>query len=332
VIPAGHSLKVGMHDSRVPLLRNRLQLEGLIPEGSNQQSIIYDQVMVQAVQRFQKENNQEADGVLGLNALRILNIPIQQRIDQVRANLERMRWFHNEYKTDYVLVDLAAYRVYYIHDNKPLWQSRVQIGKSYRQTPIFKSEITYITLNPTWTVPPTIFKNDSLPAIRRNHSYLTRNHIRVLDSHGKEISANSVNWSHPGNIILRQDAGSDNSLGQLVIRFPNPYSVYMHDTPHQALFGSKQRALSSGCIRVERVQELAVLLFNDPQKWNDAALKAAIATHKTTNVTLSKKVPVLITYWTVDVGDDGSVTYKPDIYKRDANVIKALDNHQTLLK
>jgi murein L,D-transpeptidase YcbB/YkuD len=197
---------------------------------------------------------------------------------------------------------------------------------------VFKSEINYITLNPTWTVPPTIFKEDALPAIRRSLSYLSRNHIRVLDSKGKEISPTSVNWSHPGNIMLRQDAGSGNSLGQLVIHFPNSYSVYMHDTPHQAMFGANQRAFSSGCIRVERVQELAVLLLNDPEKWNRAALETELSTNKTHNVTLSKKVPVLLAYWTVDVGQDGHVSYKSDIYQQDADVIKALDNHQNLLK
>jgi murein L,D-transpeptidase YcbB/YkuD len=331
IIPTGSSLKLGMQDSRVPILRKRLQAAGLLPEESNKSLSVYDKATVQAVQRFQKGSYQDADGIVGPGTLSKLNTSIEQRIDQVRANLERMRWFHNEYKNDFVLVDLAGYRIYYMHDGKPIWKSRVQIGKAYRQTPIFKSEINYITLNPTWTVPPTIFKEDSLPAIRRSLSYLSRNHIRVLDSKGKEISPTSVNWSHPGNIMLRQDAGSANSLGQLVIRFPNSYSVYMHDTPHQAMFEANQRAFSSGCIRVERVHELVVLLFNDPQKWNRSALETALSTNKTRNVTLSKKVPVMLAYWTVDIGDDGSVSYKPDVYKRDAILIKALDNHQTLI-
>ena len=326
-IKAGTPLKLDMQDSRVPLLRKRLQIAGLLPKASNSTSLIFDHAMVQAIQNFQKENFQEADGVVGAKVLNTLNIPIEQRIDQVRANLERMRWFHNEYKNDFVLVDLAGYRVFYMHDSKPIWTSRVQIGKAYRQTPIFKSDISYITLNPTWTVPPTIFKEDALPAIRRNPAYLTRNHIKVLDSSGKELSPSSINWSNPGNIMLRQDAGSGNSLGQLVIRFPNSYSVYMHDTPHQALFGAKQRAFSSGCIRVEKIQELAVLLFNDPQKWSSTGLKSELANNKTQNVTLAKKVPVLLAYWTVDVGQDGRVSFKPDVYKQDTNVIQALDNH-----
>ena len=323
VIPAGPVLKLGMQDSRVPLLGKRLQ----VAEANNKPSSVYDKTMVQAVKRFQKESYQDADGVVGPSTLRKLNTPIDHQINQIRANLERMRWFHNEYQNDYVLVDLAGYRIYYMQGGKPVWQSRVQIGKSYRQTPIFKSEITYITLNPTWTVPPTILKEDALPAIQRSRSYLTRNHIRVLDNNGKEISANAVNWSHPGNITLRQDAGSGNSLGQLILRFPNSYSVYLHDTPHQAMFGANQRAFSSGCIRVERVQELAVLLFNDPEKWNRTALETELSTNKTRNVTLSKKVPIFLAYWTVDVGDDGRVSFKPDVYERDAKVITALDEH-----
>ena len=329
MIPAGPVLKLGMQDARVPLLGKRLQIASGLAEANNKPSSVYDKTMVQAVKRFQKESYQDADGVIGPSTLRKLNTPIDHQINQVRANLERLRWFHNEYKNDYVLVDLAGYRIYYMQDGKPVWQSRVQIGKAYRQTPIFKSEINYITLNPTWTIPPTILNEDALPAIRRSHSYLTRNHIRVLDNNGKEISANVVNWSHPGNITLRQDAGSGNSLGQLVIRFPNAYSVYMHDTPHQAMFGANQRAFSSGCIRVERVQELAVLLLNDPEKWNRATLETELSTKKTRNVTLSKKVPVLLAYWTVDVGTDGRVSFKPDVYEQDAKVIKALDNHHT---
>lgn len=329
MIPAGPVLKLGMQDSRVPLLAKRLQIASLLAEANDKPSSVYDQTMVQAVKRFQKESYQDADGVVGPSTLRKLNTPIDYQINQVRANLERMRWFHNEYKKDYVLVDLAGYRIYYIQGGKPVWKSRVQIGKTYRQTPIFKSEITYITLNPTWTVPPTILKEDALPEIRRNRSYLTRNHIRVLDNKGKEISANAVNWSNPGNITLRQDAGAGNSLGQLVLRFPNSYSVYMHDTPHQEMFGANQRAFSSGCIRVERVKELAVLLFNDPEKWNRTTLETELSTNKTRNVTLAKKVPVLLAYWTVDVGTDGRVSFKPDIYEQDAKVIKALDDHHT---
>lgn len=324
-LPPGPVLKPGMEDGRVPLLRLRLEAAGLLAPRSSAHPLLYDPALVAAVERFQQESYVDADGVLGPGSLRELNIPVQQRIGQLRANLERMRWYLAEEQGDFVLVDIAGFRVYYMHDGKPLWKARVQIGKAYRQTPIFKSDITYITLNPTWTVPPTILRKDSLPAIRRSLGYLSKNHIRVLDASGKELDPTTVDWTNPGRITLRQDAGPGNSLGQLVIRFPNDYSVYMHDTPHQDLFSSRQRAFSSGCIRVENVRDLAVLLLDDPGAWSRAQLDAAIATNKTRIVNLPHKVPVMIAYWTVNVSEDGYVSFKPDIYGQDAVILKALE-------
>jgi len=224
-----------------------------------------------------------------------------------------------------LLVDIAGYRVYFMHDGKPLWKARVQIGKSYRQTPIFESTITTITLNPTWTIPPTILHEDSLPAIHRSLGYFSKNHIRVIDADGKELDPKTVDWNNLGKISLRQDAGPGNSLGQLVVRFPNSFSVYMHDTPHQDLFSSRQRAFSSGCIRVENIRDLAVLLLDDPQNWSREQLDAVLATNKTHNVVLHRQVPVLMAYWTVNVGEDGYVSFKPDVYGQDAVILRALE-------
>lgn len=325
-IPAGAPLKPGMNDPRVPVLRQRLEAAGLLAYAGDQRATVYDKATVQAVQRFQRESYMSADGVLGAGTVRELNVPVEQRIGQLRANLERMRWFLSQFKDDFVLIDIAGYRVFYMHDNQPVWSSPVQIGKTVRQTPIFKAEISYVTLSPTWTVPPTILKEDSLPAIRRNQSYLTRNRIKVLDASGQELAPSAVNWSNPGNITLRQDAGPGNSLGQLVVRFPNDYAIYMHDTPHQELFGSKQRAFSSGCIRVEKIHELVVMLLNDPEKWSRETLEKELTKHETRNVSLRKKVPVLIAYWTVDIAKDGYVSFKPDVYGQDAKVLQALDD------
>jgi len=222
------------------------------------------------------------------------------------------------------VVDIAGYQVVYYKDGKPVWRSRVQVGKPYRSTPVFKSKITYLTLNPTWTVPPTILKNDILPKLRRNPGYLAANRIRVLDSQGRELSPASVDWANPRGIVLRQDAGPGNSLGRLVIRFPNDYAVYMHDTPHQELFASEQRTYSSGCIRVEHPRELAELLLDDPVQWNRAGIDRAIDTLKTQTVMLPRPVPLLLAYWTVDLREDGRVGFRPDVYRRDPPLLAAL--------
>jgi murein L,D-transpeptidase YcbB/YkuD len=324
-LPAGTALKPGMSDARVPLLRQRLEIAGLLPYAEKEKPEFYDDELKAAVERFQAEAYLDADGAVGPGTLAALNIPVQQRIAQTRANLERARWFLHEIKDDFVIVDIAGYRIAYVHGDQVKWSSRVQIGKAYRSTPVFKSVISYITLSPGWVVPPTIFKEDSLPAIRRSRDYLTRNKIRVFNAAGAEIPASSVNWNKPGNITLRQDPGPGGSLGEVVIRFANPYAVYLHDTPHQAMFGASQRATSSGCIRVENIHELAVLLLDDAQKWNREAMQKVIDERKTRNVTLKKKVPILLAYWTVDVGEDGYVSFKPDVYNRDAAVLTALD-------
>lgn len=328
-VPDGPSLKPGMKDPRVGALRARLvaggYLDPTLAHGDH-----YDSPLTDAVKRFQADQYLDADGSVGADTLTALNVPIETRIGQVRVNLERARWLLHALEGTFVVVDVAGYKISFYRDGKPVWKSRVQVGKPYRSTPIFRSQITYITFNPTWTVPPTILKNDILPKVRANSAYLANNRIRVLDSNGNTISAAGVNWANPRGITLRQDAGPGNSLGQVVIRFPNSFAVYLHDTPHQDLFSKTKRDTSSGCIRVEHPLELVQLLFNDDEKWNRQAIDDRIAMKKTQNVTLPTSVPVLLAYWTVDISDDGKLAYKPDVYDRDGPLLAALDKPQPL--
>jgi len=328
-IPDGPSLKPGMKDARVQALRTRLVAGGYL-DGSLEHGTHYDNAVTDAVKRFQTDQYMDADGSVGAATLASLNVPVAARIAQVRANLERARWLLHALPGTFVVVDVAGYKISYYRDGVPVWKSRVQVGKPYRSTPIFRSQITYITFNPTWTIPPTILKNDVLPKIRKNASYLANNRIRVLDGSGNVIAPASVDWNNPKGITLRQDAGPGNSLGQVVIRFPNSFAVYLHDTPHQELFAKSRRDTSSGCIRVEHPLDLVQLLFNDDQKWNRAAIDERLATKKTQNVTLPTSIPVLLAYWTVDIADDGKLAYKPDVYDRDGAVVAALDKPQPL--
>lgn len=332
----GPTLKPGMRDPRVRALRERLVSGGYLATDayvsadtgasiSGAADPLYDATLEDALKQFQQAQYLVADGSLGKATLAALNVPVGARIEQLRANLERARWLLHQLQGDFVVVDIAGYSVAYYKDGKPIWRSRVQVGKPYRSTPVFKSQITYLTLNPTWTVPPTILKNDILPKIRKDRGYLAANRIRVLDSQGKPLSSASVNWNNPRGIVLRQDAGPGNSLGRLVIRFPNDYAVYLHDTPHQELFAQEQRANSSGCIRVERPRELAELLLADPAAWDRAGIDRAIDTEKTQTVMLRKPVPLLLAYWTVDLRDGGQVGFRPDVYQRDTALLAALD-------
>jgi len=324
-LPGGPTLKPGVNDPRVLLLRARLLAAGDIANAATE-SDLYDDQLTNAVKQFQREQYLQSDGAIGPATLAALNVSAQARIDQLRVNLERGRWLLHDVPPTFVLVDVAGYKVSFYKGGERIWHSRVQVGKPYRSTPIFKSNISHITLNPTWTVPPTILRNDILPKVRNDPGYLARNNIRVLNSKGQIVSASQVDWRNPGNITLRQDAAPESALGRAAIRFPNSYSVYLHDTPHQELFDQNLRAFSSGCIRVERALDLVALLLADTPPWNQTAIDEALATGKTRNVNLAQPIPILLAYWTVDIGDDGHTAFKPDIYSRDARLLKALES------
>jgi murein L,D-transpeptidase YcbB/YkuD len=212
-----------------------------------------------------------------------------------------------------------------------VWTSRVVVGKQGRETPIFKSMIRYVVFNPTWTIPPGILVKDKLPVLKRDPGYLTRSRIRVIDSAGREVNPDSVNWaSYSANRLppyqFVQDPGPDNALGLVKIMFPNPHLVYLHDSPAKSLFDQDARLFSSGCIRVQKPFELAELVLNDPVKWNKAAIDAVVASQKTQTVNLAKPLPVLVLYWTAQPRPDGQVIFRDDVYKRDAATLAALNS------
>jgi len=331
-LPDGPTLKPGMQDSRVPVLRQRLRITKDLPATAPApaDASLYDAELVTAVQHFQERHGLTADGAVGPGTRAALNAPVEARIDQIRVNLERARWTLHEIKGEFVLVDVAGFYVSYFRDDEPIWTSRVVVGRDERETPIFRSTITYVVFNPTWTIPPGILVKDKLPELKRNPGALKRMHIRVLDGSGREVDPYSINWHRYGPSRLppyqfRQDPGPDNALGLVKIMFPNPYLVYLHDSPAKSLYDQDQRTFSSGCIRVQKPFELAELVLNDPQ-WNQQSMKALVDSQETRTVNLAKPVPVLILYWTAQPRPDGQVIFRKDIYGRDAATLAALDS------
>lgn len=329
----GAALKPGMRDARVVALRKRLTLAGDLTPSKQRASDLFDAPVEAAVKQFQQEQYLDADGKLGPATRAALDLPVRARIAQLRANLERARWLLPRIEGDLVVVDIAGYKVLLYQDGKPVWSSRVQVGRSVRPTPIFTGKITFLTFNPTWTVPETILREDVLPKVRADQGYLAANRIKVVNATGKEIAAESLDWSSPDgpeHVWLKQDPGPDNAIGRVRINFPNPYGVYMHETPHTALFNKDQRAFSSGCIRVEDAVGLSERLLNDPDQWNRDALEQVLAQGETREVGLRRAMPVLLLYWTIDLQADGRVTYKPDVYGLDGPLLQALDGRAPL--
>jgi murein L,D-transpeptidase YcbB/YkuD len=331
-VPEGPTLKPGMMNPRIPQLRQRLAVTGDF-EGPVGDSDYFDEDLKAAVIRFQNKHRLEADGAVGKNTYAALNMTVKQKIDQIRVNLERARWVFHKLPSDYIEVDIAGFQAYDIEGANINWTSKVQVGKPFRKTPVFKSKIKYIVFNPTWTVPPTILRKDILPKIKKNPGYLSKMKISVIDRKGRTIDPHSVNWSQYSKGIpytLRQEPGPHNALGRMKFIFPNKYFIYLHDTPSQALFGRKDRAFSSGCIRVEKDMELAEILLNDPDKWNRESIQKLLDTNKTRRVNLPKPKPVMLLYVTIRLDEKDNLIFIKDIYERDRAVLEGLNEEFTI--
>jgi L,D-transpeptidase YcbB len=328
-LAAGPKLRPGGSDARIPSLRARLIASGDLDRTAATASIDYDAELEAAVRSFQSRMGLASDGVIGADTIAELNVPLADRIRQLRVNLDRGRVLLQDLPAEFVVVNIAAYTVYYVRGQQVVWQSRAQVGKPYRRTPIFRSEISYIVLNPTWTVPPGIIELDILPAAQHDPASITRKGLRVLDAAGQELDPAAIDWSQyrSGHIpyTLRQDPGPSNALGRVKLMFPNPYQVYLHDTPSQGLFDRTDRAFSSGCVRVERALELTELVLDDPERWNAASIASAVEQGSLRNVTLKKRVPVLLAYWTAWVDPQGRMNFRRDLYGQDAQWAQALE-------
>ena len=325
-VAEGQTLKPGMTDARIPDLRQRLLVTGDMP-ASDASSTLFDANVESGVKRFQQHHGLEADGIVGKATVAAMNVPVQDRIDQIRVNLERARWVLHNLPDEYVLTDIAGFGVSYIRNGKVIWESRAQVGKPFRKTPVFRSKITYLDINPTWTIPPTILKNDILPKLKKDPGYLRKMDMRVLTFAGKPVDESTIDWSkYPGAkfpYMIRQNPGPKNALGRIKFMFPNKHAVYLHDTPSKSLFGKTARALSSGCIRIENPYDFGVLLLNNDQ-WDKDRILATVDTGKTTTVSLDKPVTVILLYWTVNTTEKGDIIFKKDIYNRDAAILAGL--------
>ena len=328
IFSQGPSLKEGVRDDRVLSLRKRLEASGDIAVLKTDTSKVFSRELADAVKHFQKRNGTEPDGVVGPATVRGMNIPVERRIDQIRINLERCRWFLSDIEPSYIMVNIPDFSLHYVENGRDRWQTRVIVGQPTRKTPVFKAEMQYIVLNPQWVIPPNILAKDALPGIRKNLSYLSHKNLNVLDRNGALVDPASVNWAQYTSTNfpyrLQQSSGDQGSLGRIKFLLPNKHIVYLHDTPQKELFKKSSRSFSSGCIRVENPLELAELVLQDSVKWSKERIRAAVDARKTRTVSLPKRIPVFILYLTaIAEGDD--ILFLDDLYGRDSDVLTALN-------
>ncbi|MFN3756296.1 MAG: murein L,D-transpeptidase [Flavobacterium sp.] len=318
--------KIEPNDSLSELIniKKKLQYWGEMKK-SDSLSNHYDEETLLAVKKFQFRHGLAPDGVIGRGTAAALNKTKEERKQQIIANLERWRWFPHDFPSDYLLVNIPDYSLTVVKEKDTVRNHRVIVGTAQRKTPILQSKLSYLVYNPTWTVPPTILKNDVIPATQKNRSYLTGKNITVYDSKGNVVSPDNWEASKARSYRYVQSPGKTNSLGLVKIMFPNRFSVYLHDTNSRGYFEREIRSLSSGCIRVQNPFELCEYLLNDAEQWPMDTILEAVNTGKTRNVDIKGNYQLYILYWTAWSQGDVLI-FRDDIYNLDAALYKKLRN------
>ena len=334
-IAPGPSLQLGDQGPRVSALRRRLALSGDLTADLPVDDDRYDHGLETAVMRFQHRHGLFPDGVVGRKTLAALSVPVEERILQLQLNMERWRWYPDSFGERYLLVNIPDYMLNVMEGDWTVRRMRAIVGKSRRQTPALSGRMTYLEFNPYWNIPRKIARKDILPKVVSDPDYLTRQGIRVFDSwdhQARELDPTGIMWenlsAHHFPYRLRQDPSDVNALGRIKFMFPNPQSVYIHDTPGKNLFNRQERHFSSGCVRVETPLDLAQYLLAG-QGWDRARLEAAMMNGRRQTVVLDDPIPVHLVYFTAWVDADGTMNFRDDIYGRDRELLVALNHRDT---
>ncbi len=315
----GPTLRAGDRDARVAEVRARLAAEGQHLAAANEPDL-FDADLEAAVRDFQARANLDADGVVGRRTLAELARGPESRIDQVRANLERLRWLPADLGERHILVDIADFRLEARAAGRVERVHRVVVGREQRQSPSFSAPITRVVFNPWWEVPRRLAVQDKLPLFQRDPAAAARLGFVALDGEGREVDVATIAWRAYSAayfpLRLRQRPGPENALGQVKLLLPNRNDIYLHDTPTRGLFARAQRNFSSGCIRVEDVLDLAAWVLTGTE-WDRARIDAAVAAGLPVDVRPAAPVPVHLVYRTAVLAANGTVRLVADPYARD---------------
>ena len=311
-------MRLGVRNPAVTALRQRLTVAGDLDPNAGV-SDIYDSYVEAAVRRFQLRHGLNADGVVHTQTLKALNVPAQARLAQLRTNLVRLRGMGGNLGNRHVVCNIPAARIEAIEGGVAVSRHTAVVGKPDRPSPDINSKIIEVNFNPFWTVPASIVRKDLIPKMQAEPDYLVKNHIRIFDQRGGELTPAAVNWysEEATNYMFKQDPGDFNSLGSLRINFPSKHGVYMHDTPLKNLFGEDMRFHSSGCVRVQNVRELVNWLLVETPSWSRQEIDQVIKSGDRKDAKVAKPVPLYWVYVTAWATPDGVVQFRDDIYNRD---------------
>ena len=322
-------LRAGMSDPAVAVLRERLRITGDLEQRGGFRTT-FDYYVEKALKRAQKRHGLTPTGVLDSTTRAALNVSARVRLRQLRLNLTRLNRLANETRREdrYVFVNIPAAQIEAVENGEVVSRHAAVVGKPSRQTPILNSRIHELNFNKEWILPPTVIREDLVPKGRsmsqRGESVLERYGIDAYASYdayrrGDKLNPRAINWSssQPMNLLYAQDPGNDNPLGFVKLNFHNRHMVYLHDTPSQSLFGRNKRAESSGCVRVQGVEQLTAWILRDTPGWSLARIQELKRTGETQDVNVVNPLPLYMNYITAWATPDGVVHFRRDIYSRD---------------
>lgn len=325
-VPAG-SVLPGDVGPAVIALRDRLVRMGYLAPTA---VASYDRSLQAAVTAFQLSHGLTPDGAAGEGTVAEINIGPEERLKSVIVAMERERWMHIDREAKHVWVNLPDFRAKIIEGGKTIFETRVVIGKNVpdQRSPEFSDEMEHMVINPSWGVPRSIIVKEYLPLLQQNPNAV--GHLQVVDGRGRVVSRGSVNFAayNARNFpyALRQPPSDGNALGKVKFMFPNPYNIYLHDTPSKSLFDKEVRAYSHGCIRVADPFDLAHELLSWQTDNAEAEFEAALKSGRETTVKLKQSLPVHLVYFTAYPDTKGRMTYRRDVYGRDAALWDALQS------
>ena len=306
-VATGPTLKIGMKDARVPMLRARFAT--IAPEGADE--LVYDAKLADAVASFQRANGLAPTGQLTPRVVATLNSADPAALeDEIIANMERWRWEPRTQTRDQIEVNIPDFTVKVTFDGVVAHRARVIVGKPDKPTPVFSNKMRFIEVNPYWNVPDSIIKNEMMPKLAADPTYLQRM--------GYEVST-----SRSGKMIVRQPPGERNALGRIKFMFPNEHAVYLHDTPTRGLFNTERRAFSHGCVRVDQPFRFAEVVLGPNSGWTEDRVKRLIG-GKNQTIPLPRQIDIHIEYFTAFVDEDGKLRTREDIYGYSRKVRAAL--------
>ena len=298
----GNVIKKGNNAPLISAVKKRLQATGEYMASDT--SRIFTDSLVSAIKNWQQHNGFRPDGNISDSMIKVMNIPAEQRIRQILVNMNRSLWMQPSVEPDRIVVNIPSFMLYVYEGGTANFEMPVIVGKEGTGTVMFTGNINEIVFNPAWNLPESIVKNEIMPALSTDKSYLRKHHMEIV----------KANDSLP---TIRQLPGKDNALGRVKFLFPNSFDIYLHDTPDKSAFASSNRAMSHGCIRVADAEKLAVYLLRDQQEWNGQKVHAAIESGREQKVTVKASEPVFITYYTTWVDDHGAMNFRPDVYGHD---------------